>query len=156
MRYSWFCVALADGASRFDANTKNDPSRAQAGDVSFLSFVKVSWRVDETPRSSETRWMSVWRFASFQSGVDSVYSSHLPSGLGVGEPICFMCCMSRNVIARLPVAGAWAAAGSARRAPRRNDEGSRKRIDMGKACTVSLKNGGHSAKAGGLRKEGKG
>src|SRR5688572_11386104 len=44
--------------------------------------------------------MSVWRFASFQSMVDSVYSSHLPSGLGVGEPACRMCWTSRNVIGR--------------------------------------------------------
>src|SRR5688572_19130383 len=44
--------------------------------------------------------MSVWRFASFQSMVDSVYSSHFPSGLGVGEPACRMCWTSRNVIGR--------------------------------------------------------
>src|SRR5688500_11253627 len=108
MRYSWFCVALADGASRFDANTKDEPSRDQRGDVSFLSFVNVSCRVDDTPRSSDTTWMSVWRLPSFQSGVDNVYSSHFPSGLGVGDPICFMCCTSRNVIGRFAGAGAWA------------------------------------------------
>ena len=45
--------------------------------------------------------MSVWRFASFQSIVDSVYSIHLPSGLGAGEAIVRICWTSRKVMARL-------------------------------------------------------
>ena len=60
------------GASRFDRNTKNDPSRDQRGCVSFLSLVNVSCLVDGTPWSSDTRKTSVCRFASFQSIVDSV------------------------------------------------------------------------------------
>jgi hypothetical protein len=55
MAYSWFWPDALVGASRFDMKTKNDPSRAQAGDASFLSFVKVSCFVEATPRSSATR-----------------------------------------------------------------------------------------------------
>jgi hypothetical protein len=78
--------------------------------------------------------MSVWRFASFQSGVDNVWRSHFPSGLGVGDPICRMCCMSRNVIGLLAVAAVCAGRGSATRALQSNGVGSRKRMCMGKAC----------------------
>src|ERR1035437_8986925 len=44
--------------------------------------------------------MSVCRLAWFQSGVRSVYVSHLPSGLGVGDPTSRWYCLSRNVIGR--------------------------------------------------------
>src|SRR5687768_12794318 len=155
MRYSWFCVALADGASRLDANTKNDPSRDHRGDVSFLSCVKVSWRVDDTPRSSDTTWISVCRFASFQSGVDTVYSSHLPSGLGVGDDTCLMCCMSRKVMGRFAGAGAWAKAAGTRSVP--PTRARTERMIMEAACAVSFQNARLVALAGGanMKRNGK-
>jgi hypothetical protein len=62
--------------------------------------VNVIWRDDDTPSRSETRCRSDWLFASSQSGDDTVYSSHCPSGLGAGEPALRKCCMSRKVMAR--------------------------------------------------------
>jgi hypothetical protein len=46
---------VLSGASRLEANTKKLPSRAQRGEASFFSFVKVSCFDDETPSWSETR-----------------------------------------------------------------------------------------------------
>jgi hypothetical protein len=90
----------SSGASRFDRKKNCVPSGVHCGAVSFFSLVKVSCRVDEIPPCIDTRYKSVCRFASFQSGVDSVYSNSRRSGLGVGEPTCRICCMSRNVIGR--------------------------------------------------------
>ena len=70
--YSWFCEAADEGASRLDENTKNEPSADHAGLSSLLSFVKVSWRAEETPLTAETSQMSVKLRASFQSGTVSV------------------------------------------------------------------------------------
>ena len=48
------------------------PSRDQRGCVSFFSFVYVIRFVDPWPAVVDTRKMSLWRRASFQSGMDSV------------------------------------------------------------------------------------
>ena len=99
-----------EAASLFDRKTKNFPSRDQRGDVSFLSLVNVICLVDASPSLIETRKMSVWRLAWLQSGVESVYNSHLPSGLGVGEPISRCSCRSRKVIGRNAADGCCCAA----------------------------------------------
>ena len=55
--------------------------------------------------------MSDCRRASFQSGVEIVYSSQAPSGLGAGEPAFRISCMSRNVMGRFSPACALAGNG---------------------------------------------
>ncbi len=72
IRYNWFRLLALSGASRFDRKKNSRLSCDHAGDDSFFSFVNVICFVDDTPCCSETRYTSVWRLASFQSGDDSV------------------------------------------------------------------------------------
>src|SRR5688572_17158421 len=99
MRNSWLPVN-AELLSRLERNANCLPSRVQVGDVSLRSPVTVMRRELGTPLARETRWMSLCDLAVCQSGVVTVCRSHLPSGLGAGDPNDRCCCMSRNVIGR--------------------------------------------------------
>ena len=103
----WLGVEWDDGPARQSERSARHLEAARAAGLAqrFEGGVML-WRDDDTPRSIDTRYTSVWFFASFQSGVVTVYNNHLPSGLGAGLPTCFICLMSMNVMGRL--ASRWA------------------------------------------------